>query len=237
MFKLDVMNLPEVRAEIMRLASNHVPNATCRALNDTAYDALDEVKKEMLSVFDRPTRFTLNALYVWRATVQNPVATIEEKNMVVGKHYLKVQQAGGVRPSTGLEGLLRSKVGNSSYIAAVAPAYGAKLDANGNWSAAERNQALSGIKAQRDERTNTTNRSRKLSRNKSRAVYFVPQEGSRLGPGIYRRNGKAAPVKILNFLDARPKYEKRIDYRDVVERTAKAVYEAHFEKRLNLLLK
>lgn len=237
MFKLDIANLPEVKAEIMRLATNHVPKATYRALNDTAYDALSDLQTEMKSTFDRPTRFALNAFMVWRATPQSLTAEVKERPSVGPRHFLKVQQSGGVRPNTAFEGLLRSKIGNAAHIAAVAPAYGAKLDGFGNWSSGERNQALSGIKAQRDERSNTSTASAKLSRNRNRAAFFVPNEGSRLSPGIYRRKGKDAPEKVLSFLDARPKYEKRIDYRDVVERTAKAVYETHFEKRLNLLLK
>ena len=220
----------------MKLAARHLPAATYRAINDTAYDAIDAVKDHMKMVFDRPTPFALRFLNVKRATLSNPEAIIHERPDVGPRHFLKVQGAGGVRPNSALEKLLQVKVATASYIAAIAPGGSARLDQYGNWSAGERTQALSAIKAQRDVTRNTTERSKKLARNKGRAAYFVPQDGSKLGSGIYRRNGsRGKPEPVLNFLSARPTYQKRIDYREIVEGTVAAVYEEHFAFRLSLL--
>ncbi len=237
MFTLDILNLPQVKQALNDLAKNHVPEASFRALNDTAYDALDGVKAEMRSVFDRPTPFALNAFMVWRANMQTQRAEVKERPSVGPRHFLKVQQSGGVRPNTALEKLIRSKVGNTSHIAAITPGPAAKLDAFGNWASGERNQALSGIKAQRDATSNTTKASRALSKNKGRASYFVPGPEAKLSPGIYRRQGsRGTPEKVANFTSNMPSYSKRIDYRDVVAKVAEDIYERHFAHRLKLLL-
>lgn len=225
-------NIGEVTAWLGRLARDQVPFATAMALNDTAADALEAVKEEMAQVFDRPTRWTLNAFMVWRADKRTLKAAVKERPSVGPRHYLKVQGTGGVRPATGIEGALRSRAAYAGRIGSVAPAKGARLDAHGNWSSGERNQALSGIKAQRDPTANTTARSKALTKNKGRATYFVPKPGSGLAPGIWKREGKQV-VKVLHFSEAGASYRKRIDWRETVERRAAQVYLGHFRRRLD----
>lgn len=237
MFSIDVINLPQVQQALQDIAKNHVPEATYRALNDTAYDSLDFIQEGMREAFENPTPFTLKAFMVWRATLRDPRAEVLERRSVGPLHFLKVQSTGGIRPNTGLEKLLRAKVGNSGYIAAVTPGPAAKLDAFGNWSNGERNQALSGIKAQKDATANTTARSRALAKNRGRASYFVPGPDSSLSDGIYRRRGsRGRPEKVLNFTSSVPSYQKRVDFRAIVEKTVKEAYEHHFAHRLKLLL-
>ena len=228
MFRL-THNVDAVIVALKDLASSKVPQATVLALNDTAYDGLRALQEEMRDEFDRPTRWALNAFMVWRADKRTLTAMVKERPSVGSRHFLKVQGTGGVRPATGLETALRSRLKFAGVIGAAVPAYGAKLDAYGNWSGGERNQALSSVQAQRDATANTTEASRK--RNKKRAQYFVPKPGSKLGPGIYRRDGKEI-AKVLSFVDGGASYSKRIDWQQTVADRAAQVYAGHFGRHL-----
>lgn len=191
------------------------------AVNWTAYEAQDALKNRMQVVFDRPTRWTLNAFHVWRATKSERFAVVGERPSAEQRHYLKVQNSGGPRPQTSLEKLMSFRVVTAQILRTVIPAAGgrfegARLDAYGNWSSGERNQVLSSIKAQRDRTANTTARSAKRARN--RATYFVPQHG--LAPGVYRRRGADdIPVRVLKFSDKVPVYRPLLDFEGVVAKT------------------
>ena len=224
-------NIADVRRQLTDLVMRQVPYAMSRALNDVAEDGHKAMQAEMRDVFDRPTRWTLNAFMVWRSSKTNLIATIRERPSVGSRHYLKVQNTGGTRPQTGLEKLLEGKVAMSGIFAAVTPAAGAKRDAYGNWSVGERNQALSAIKAQRDGRSNTTTASAGRSRAKGRAKYWTPRPGSGLSPGIYKRDSLGF-IKVENFTRSMPSYQRRIDFGKVALTDARKRYETHFARRL-----
>jgi len=216
--------------QLTNLERAQLPFAAANALNDTAADVLAHMQDRMKVVFDRPTRFTLNAFMVWRATKSRLEAQVKERPSMGRRHYLKVQESGGPRPATGLEGLLTTRLAYQGFIAAVTPAGGARLDAFGNWSVGERNQALSALGAQRDARSNTTEASRK--RKPGRATYFVPRNGG-LSPGVYKRSGpKAEPVKVLNFVERVPVYSERLGFYDGAEQVWRARLPGHLNRRL-----
>lgn len=213
------------------LGRRQLPFAAMMAVNDTAKDVLQEVEREIETSFDNPTRFTRKAFFVRRANnKKNPVATVERKTPVAGKHYLVVQSRGGIRPQTGLEKLLANRLKYAGVIRTVAPASGARRNAYGNWSPGQRNQVLSAIKAQRDASSNTTSRS--LKRQGGRNGYFVPREGSKLGAGVYQRMARGRVKKIVNFSDAAARYRQRFEFDDVALETAQSNFERHFFARL-----
>ncbi len=230
-------NIAEFQEALTRLAGEHMPQAAARALSETALEARNTaLPDEMKRVFDRPTAFTLRAYRMERATPQNLQARLLLKDMQAGRHFLKVQVHGGDRPLTALERLLQSRVQAMDGRVGVTPASGARRDAYGNWSVGERNQALSAIQAQRDVLANTTAASRARAKGK-RADYFVPKPGSRLSPGIWKRQGKAAPVKVVHFTASDANYEKRFDPAKVVAGLMGAPYAALFRRRLAELLR
>ena len=202
------------------LVDRHLPQIEVWAVNWTAQDATDALRDRMKVVFDRPTRWTLNAFMVWRATKGARIAEIRRKDGQARRHYLEVQDRGGPRQQTALEKLLESRVVTDRILRTVIPATagpfeGARLDAYGNWSSGERNQVLSALGAQRDARSNSTARSRKRARN--RATYFVPKRG--LAPGVYRRKGADdIPVRILKFSSKAPMYRPELDFEGTVSR-------------------
>jgi len=192
-----------------------LPIATMWALNDTAQEVLEHVQNRMEVVFDRPTRFSKNAFQVWRAKKGNLTASVQERPSVGRKHFLKVQERGGQRPTTGLERMLSSSLAYDGVLSAIVPAKGAKLNQFGNWAPGQRNQAISGVKGWSEVgyKANTTKESR--ARRQSRAAYFVPKKGSRLSAGIYKRTGKGQRekiVKVAHFLDRLPRYGARLKF-------------------------
>ena len=212
------------------IGRKHLPYAMAMAINDAASDALKVAQDEMRTAFDRPTRWTMNAFYVRRAWKSHLVATIVRKDAQRGRHYLEVQAKGGVRPQTALEKLVSSRVKYSGIIQTITPAKGARLNSNGNWSPGQRNQVLSAIKSQRDSAANTTKESRQ--RNKRRAGYFVPRDGSRLSPGVYQRMARGKVKKIVHFSPNAARYTAAFRFSAAVEAEGRRVIEKHFARRL-----
>lgn len=202
----------QLRAHLDKLSGRRIRVAASWALNDTARDVLTHVQDRMDQVFDRPTRFTKNAFTVKGARPDSLVAEVKERPSVGRRHYLKVQESGGVRGRTGIEGLLDARLSYDGIIAAVVPAGGAKLNAYGNWDTGERNRVLSAVQAQRDTTANTTKASRK--RNRKRAGFFVPRAGSKLSAGIWKRDADGTISKVLHFTRAMPTYDPRLGFFD-----------------------
>lgn len=199
------------------LATRHLPQIEVWALNWTADDVLKAVQGRMRVAFDRPTRWTLGAFHVWRATKATRVAVVQERPSVGRRHYLKVQEAGGARPQTALEKLVAMKVVSSQILTAVIPASGARIDAYGNWSRGERNQALSEIRAQRDSAANATAVSIARARRRGRASYFTPKNGG-LSPGIWKRTSAGTLSKVAHFVDRSPVYRPAFEFEGTAAR-------------------
>lgn len=225
---LDLDAVP-LKRHLSNLEQAQLPFAASRALNDTAYDVLDHIKERMRVVFDRPTRWTLNALMVKPARKNDLEAVVKERPSVSARHYLKVQEGGGPRGQTGVEKLLSSKLAYSGLIQAVLPAENARLDGFGNWSSGERNQVLAALAAQRDATANTSDASRK--RSKGRATYFVPKGG--LAPGVYKRASPGAdPQRVLKFTAKTPTYRPLLGFYDGAAEIWAARLPDHLAKRL-----
>ncbi|WP_444452562.1 hypothetical protein ACTTAI_16300 [Rhodobacter capsulatus] len=213
-----------LRRQLTNLERAQLPYAGAMALNDTAKDALKHIQDRMKVEFDRPTRFTLNAFMVWRATKKTLEAQVKERPDVGPRHYLKVQEAGGQRPKTGIERALEANLAYDGILAAIVPAAKARLDGYGNWSPGERNQVLSALGAQRDKAANETERSRK--RAPKRASYFVE------GHGVYRRSTDGKVDRVLHLLDAMPSYSPRLGFHDGVDEVWRKRMPEHLQRWL-----
>lgn len=220
----------QLRANMRNLSEREAGWAGKFALDDTAADVLTHVQNRMDEVFDRPTRFTKNAFMVKKAHTRTLEAQVLERPSVGKRHYLKAQEFGGRRGQTGLEGLLTYRLAYDGIITAATPASGARLNAYGNWDTGERNQALSAVQAQRDKTTNTTAASRK--RRRRRAGFFVPRQGSRLSPGIWKRNADGSIQKVLHFTRAMPVYDERLGFFDGAEQIWRDRLPEHLRRTL-----
>ncbi|MFG6080970.1 hypothetical protein ACEUZ9_001585 [Paracoccus litorisediminis] len=216
----------DLQENLRALADRKINIAASWALNDTAKDVLTHVQDRMQAVFDRPTRYTLNAFTIRGARPNRLEAEVKERPSVGRRHYLKTQEFGGARGRTGLEGLLDARLAYDGIITAATPASGAKLDAYGNWSSGQRNQALSAVQAQRDKSSNTTAKSH--SRKRKRAGFFVPRANSKLSPGIWKRDPDGSINKVLHFTRGMPVYDERLGFFD----GAAEVYQARLPEHL-----
>ena len=195
--------------------------ATAYALTDTAKDVHTESKKRMSDVFDRPTRWTLNSLFVLfaRASDVDPAAEVRQKPSSAGRHYLSIEEDGGARPQTGAERLL-SRLLRKSSIHGLTPAPKAKLDRSGNWSRAQRSSALealkSGVGAAGQSKTNTQ--------------YFAVVNGGRLSSGIYSRLRGGGIRKIANIVDRAPRYKPVLGIYDMAGRIFEQRFYGHFAR-------
>jgi hypothetical protein len=208
-----------------------IPYVTAAALTKTAYDAKDEEKKVMERVFDRPTRFTLNALFVKGANKNNLTAIVEFKEgfgSIPAWRYLGPQVMGGGRNHKAHEKRLIS-AGLMRADEFAVPGLGLKLDAFGNVPGSILNRILSDLGARADPQQNTTAKSRKRNRRKSRGRYMVLRQGQGVRPGIYHRVGTNKIVPVLVFVRA-PRYEKRFPFYETAQRVMQQNFARHFRQ-------
>lgn len=209
--------------------------AASLALNDIAKQSVAGVRGEMQDVFDRPTRWTLNAFHFTRATKTRLVATIKRKDAVAGRHYLEVQQSGGLRPHTGLERQLATKLPYGGQVGYVVPTEKMRRDRHGNIHRGELQKILSDIGSQTLSSANSTKATRSKRYKKTGASYFVPRPGSGLKPGVYRRTSKGI-ARVLAFDAPRPGYRRRFRFEETVTGVARREIDGAFERALNRAL-
>lgn len=225
---IDRADLGNLMRRFREIERRHLPDVTRWALNDMAFAVHAENKQLIDRVFDNPTRFTRNAFWVRKATRSNPVAVVERKRMVVGKHYLEVQQEGGPRGQTGLERALTRRLAYEGLIQSVLPA-SIRTNAAGNMSPGTVQRMLSGVGAQLDRAQNTTEASRK--RNPRRARFFVPDADSHLSPGVYAvRAGNL--TKMVHFSERAPTYAARFPMEEHAEKVAERAAPEAVERAL-----
>lgn len=207
-----------------------VPYAAAAALSRTASRVKEHHRQMLPIIFDRPTRYTLNGLQVTPATARNLVASVWFKDSPRSRqHYLVPQVEGGSRPHKRFEYWLIQKGIMQPHEFAV-PASGLKLNAYGNMSPGTITQILSQLQASPDAMQRETARSRKR-KGAARNRYFVPQPGSRLRRGIWRRVGKSRIEPVLIFVSS-VTYAKRYHFHQLSMQEADRVFPEEFERSL-----
>ena len=205
-------------------AARQVPFVMSFALTNAMKDARTAEVETMGSVFDRPTRYTLNSLQVVPATKTNLRAELRPKEFG-GRpawKYLGPEIEGGPRRHKGFEraliarGLLRS----NEY---VVPSENLKLDANGNVPGSVITQILSALGASRDGHQNTTKKSAKRKREYNRSYVVIRGRGQ---DGIYIRQGRFR-VLVMLFVGA-PKYSPRFPFYERAREVVPAAFNKHF---------
>lgn len=236
MFKVTT-DFSELTRWAEKLAADQVPFATAVALTETAKLVRQAEVKEMRRVFDRPTRFTLNSLYLRGATKRNLQAEVWLKDTgdAAAAQYLRPQISGGPRPQKRFERLLQSSGVMPGGWHAL-PGKGARLDSAGNMSSAQLVQALSVLRSQRDYNQNTTDRSRQRAKAAGKQRdYFVSgpksaakaANGGRLPFGVYLRGAK--DVSSIFFFVRSVNYKPRFRYFEVAENVIKRELPLQFD--------
>jgi hypothetical protein len=234
-FSIDVRsNVSDVLRAVDELQHNKVPFYTAYALTKTAGDVRQAQYESMRQVFDRPTRFTLNSLYVRPATKQILVAVVEFKegfNSIPAWRYLGPQIEGGHRKKKSHERALE-RVGILKAEEYVVPGGGARLDAHGNMRGGDITRILSQLGAAEHHAgysANMTKRSRSRNVRRAGGTYFVIRDHASLPNGIYQRKGSKEISGVMMFV-SRPVYDKRLPWAETAKRTVQQRFAMRFRE-------
>lgn len=234
MFKTTFTGQRERLQSLTALERDQLPFAAVLALTQTAKDVEQALVEEMRTVFDRPTRWTLNSVFVEPATKANMVAKVWLKDQAQDSggrpaiEWLAPEVFGGNRTQKRSEEMLEAsgQMPGGQYIA---PAKGMKLDAFGNISRGSMNKILSGLGSQQDRHSNSTDSRRSVGNLKR---YFILTKGKRpLGIAERTSRGKSGMRMIIAF-GRRPGYASRFDFYGVARRVADDQLPIRFELAL-----
>ena len=219
--------------EVKKLLANHqkqVAFATAVALTKTAQDIQTAEKRAMQEVFDRPTRYTLNSVYIKPATKQSLTAIVwlkdDTSKGTPAAKYLLPQIEGGARVPKRFEvALQRAGVLAPGWFAV--PGSGARLNQYGNMSPGQIVQILSALQAHPDAYSRSTKNSKK--RNPRQAEYFASR-GGQLPYGVWQRT-RTGVRPILIFVK-QVSYKKTLDFFGVANRVIQQRFEMHWRVAL-----
>jgi hypothetical protein len=225
----------------LQAQARQVPFAISLAINRTAQLVKEDEIHEMRDVFDRPTPYTLNSLYLKPSTKQTLTAKVwlkeDTSKGTPAAKYLLPQIQGGARRLKRFESALR-RVGALPEGMVAVPATGAKFDPFGNMDRGQIVQILSYFRAfpEAGYKANMTDKGRaKLARGSKKRLgvaYFVgaPADG-KLPLGVWQRTTFAmgsAIKPVLLFVDA-VHYQMLFDFPYVAKRVIDREFDRQFE--------
>jgi hypothetical protein len=208
--------------DALRNLQQQMPAVIAHALNKTAGQVKKELQAEMKRVFDKPTRWTLNSIFITPATPENQEVLVWLKDDSVGgsdgtpaTKYLWPQVFGGQRRAKSFELKLR-KAGILGGGQLAVPGDDAPLDTYGNITRGMYMQMTSGLKINADIGVQSNQTERSKRKNKKRAQYFVM--GKERPLGIFRRKTGDSFESFLIFVD-KINYTQRFDFRKIASDT------------------
>lgn len=145
---IDVTDIERARKALAGFSDRRFNVALATALTRTAIEVRQAEEREMRDAFDRPTRFTLNSLYVKPAQASSLQAEVGIKDDFTQRSplkWLRWQIRGGLRTPKAFEKLLIGAGAMPSGMVAV-PGRFARLDAFGNHSTGQLRQILSQLR-------------------------------------------------------------------------------------------
>ena len=240
-------NIPQVQ-EALAKAARQVPFAMKEALNKTAEKVRVNMRKEMASVFDRPTPWVLNSLRIKYATKTNLEAELayKDKNSVESsRSMLEPHVFTGRRHYKAMESrLMRIGLLPTGYNAV--PGDAAKLDSNGNMSQGQISQLLNVLGSYTESGFNKANINTKkrlakgsIKKNTYGFVYWVnPVVGSKsrhLQPGVYQRVATpfGSSLKPILIFVKQAAYKKTLDFFGISKDTIDKEFPGEFDRAFN----
>jgi hypothetical protein len=226
------------------------PTAARNALNVTAAAVREAEIREIKDVFDRPTPWTLGAVYMKAATTSSLTAEVGLKNWagkgIPASRYLHAEVVGGERRLKRFERALRAiGVLPEGYFAR--PGDAAKLDQYGNMSPGQITQLLSYFKAfpEAGYRANITDkRKARMARGTRRrhgGSYFVGRPGDgRLPLGIWQRDTsvmvRGSGIRPILIFVQSANYARLFDFPYVAKMTVDREFGPAFEREMRTLI-
>ena len=238
---VNITGLDQVMARLQGMSQRRLNAAAATALTRTAVKVRDGVRATLPQVFDRPTPYTLNSLYLRPATAQRLQAEVGFKDdsplaaSTPATKYLRANVEGGPRRLKRLEVALNA-IGALPAGWQVVPGQGARLDAFGNVSRGQVIQVLSQLRI-----TMVAGFTRNMSFDARKQIgaqrraggrFFVVKPGGKATPGIYQREfigRNVAPVFVFVKATA---YRRRFDFDGIATAIAQREAPAEFDRAL-----
>lgn len=245
------IDLTEVNSLKVAIAEiqNQLPFVMSKTINNVAFKAKEAAKTEMQSVFDRPTSFALNSLYVKKSTKTdlNAIVDFKQPDRISDKeHYLAAQSTGKRRGYKQFEAALYNRgILPRGYYAV--PASGADIDQYGNMSRGQIIQILSYFDTfgASGFKTNMGDKGReklaKSTKRKYGTAYFFVKPGAKnnLHPGIYKRiysNFGTAIKPVMVFVRGL-QYQKLLDLKKIANKTYQQHFKTEFDAAFDYAMK
>jgi hypothetical protein len=230
-------NIAELTKDL-GLWRDQIPFAASLALNNTARSAKSDLVGEMQKVFDRPTPYTLNSIFIKPSSKTDLKVVIWLKDDTFkgtpASRYLAPQIFGGERSLKRFERALSFR-GLLPQGMIVVPGKGAQLDQYGNISRGQIVQILSSLRAFGGQGYAANRTARSIKRAGRRAEYFVGRPGRGLPLGVWQRMSFAmgsAVRPVLMFVKPKP-YMPRFEFFPIAERAFKREFDGQFVIAMN----
>ena len=215
-----------------------MPFALALATTRTGQAVKRSLQLELARVFEKPTRFTTDAVATISATKSRPVFTLFIKDGGKGtpaEKYLKAEIEGGPRRAKRFERALQSRGILPAGWYAV-PGRFTQLDAYGNTSGALATQILSDLGAF-GEQGYTANRVTKrraresggASKYKRASKYFAIRPGQKGTPGVYKILADGQARLVFVFVSS-ASYAKRFDFQGISQREAARIFPQEYSR-------
>lgn len=230
-------NVRELSRALSDLGQKQLPFALALAATKMAQRIQRAERKALTQRLDQPTKTTLNSLYVKVATKRNPTARTYFKDAwtsgIPADAYLQAQVFGGARKQKRLDkALIARGLMKSSQYAVPRPSV---TDSNGNVNGGAVMKILSGLGAAETVSGVTANATdSRRSKKKNNKRFFVATIGK--ATGIWERKGTAfgSAIKLwFLFVDAEPKYQKRLPFFDIADEQVEKHYMEEFTSALD----
>jgi hypothetical protein len=252
MIAIDVdANLKPIIDQLKAVGSDRWPAILAKAANETGYYVLNKIKQQMPSFLDRPTNYTLNSMFVDKATPAKLETTVKWKDSQRSAgRYLQPEVFGGDRKLKGFETALISAGFMPQGYRAVPSKY-APLDAFGNVSRGLYQKILGALKANPDavqrrhvdklvrggtmkflkgvSKTAANFEKKQKSEQKAQArarskfVVILPNSGSSLVPGIYQRSGGRGLDRLFSYV-SHTQYKAQFPFYDIGAQAASSKF-------------
>ncbi|GAB1389855.1 MAG: hypothetical protein AMXMBFR78_11310 [Rubrivivax sp.] len=241
---MEVHGLTEVQKALTERFSPRRLNAVmATALTRTAQDVREAVRQELPRVFDRPTPYTLNSLFVRPATAQRLQSEVyfrdelaEYKGGIAATKYLLPQVEGGSRNLKRFEVLLR-QAGHLPPGWFAVPGDGARLDAYGNVNKGQIIQVLSQL---RITAVGGFTRNMRFEAGKQIAAqrraggrFFVIKPGGQVQPGVYQREFTGRSITPVCIFVRRATYRPRLDFEGIATKVATQRLPGHVQRAID----
>lgn len=233
--------LREVQAGLRGFSDRRLAATMATALTRTAVEVRKQVQQRLPSIFDRPTPYTINSLFVKPATAQRLEAEVFFKDEIgtsrlgtPATKYLLPEVRGGARRSKAFEKALRM----AGYLPAgrfAVPGAGAKIDHYGNMDRGQIIQILSQLRI-----TLTAGHTRNLgfgrkgiaAQRKAGGRFFVKRNKRGKAEGVYQREFSGRNVTPVVVFVRAPSYRARFDFDGIASTIAQQQLPREVERAL-----